>query len=108
MRTIAGVARIISSGDVSFTADSTGALHISKYFGSTFDGNLTVTRNMAGITEVFVAGQNQAITGDFNYINKHGGHSSMGTCGGVTLVGGKVNVDYESHVDDATMGFSRL
>lgn len=108
MRTIAGVARIISSGDVSFTADSTGALHISKYFGSTFDGNLTVTRNMAGITEFFLAGQNQAITGDFNYINKHGGHSSMGTFGGVTLIGGKVNVDYESHVEYAPFGFSRI
>src|SRR5690606_32967923 len=95
-------------GDVSFTADSTGAMYISQNFGSIFDGNLTVTRNMAGITEFFLAGQNQAITGDFNYINKHGGHSSMGTFGGLTLIGGKVNVDYESHVEYAPFGFSRI
>ena len=80
------------NGNAAFTANGPGALYLSYYFKSVFNGNLTVARTHAGITDIFIADGANSVGGDFSYANPEGGPTRIGVGSGGTTIGGKVNI----------------
>ena len=78
------------NGNTSFTATNSGLLQVSYGSASTFNGNLTVTRTLAGTTSLFNSGA--VITGNFSFTNNTSGASTFGNTGFATNIGGTVNI----------------
>ncbi len=66
----------IYNGNTIFDINGTGEFNSSFNQKSSFSGNLTVNRTIAGITNLFINGFN-FITGNFNYTNTVGGNTSI-------------------------------
>jgi hypothetical protein len=64
------------NGTTQFIATSTGTLNISAVSKSNFNGNLSISREAAGITTAFGGGAD--ITGDFLFVNTTGGATTLG------------------------------
>ena len=98
------------NGNTVFMATG-GVLNISGWSKSTFNGNLTVERTVAGPTNVFTGGGagSVMVTGDFNYRNHAGGETQIGsTVGGKNVVEGKVNIDAEAATGNPAFMLRRL
>ncbi|MEP6711904.1 MAG: T9SS type A sorting domain-containing protein, partial [Ferruginibacter sp.] len=78
------------NGNTSFTANNSGALIVSSGSASTFNGNLTVSRTVAGATSLFSSGA--VITVNFSYTNNTSGASTLGNLAFATTIAGTVNI----------------
>ncbi len=90
------------TGNVSFICASTGALYISQGDTSKYDGNLTINRTAAGLTQAFNSGG--VIGGNFSFTNNTAGNALFGNLSQRTSVGGTVNIS----VNDVTPGNFQL
>ena len=95
------------NGNTSFTATNSGDLDVSNGSASNFNGNLTVSRTVAGNTQFFNAGA--VITGNFSYINNTSGTSTFGntTASIATTIGGTVNIA-ASYTSNSAFAIFRL
>ncbi len=78
------------NGNASFNINGAVPVYISYAIPSQYNGNLTVTRTVAGSTSLFSAGGN--ITGNYTFTNNVGSSTSMGVTGTKTNIGGTVNI----------------
>ncbi|MEJ7589758.1 MAG: hypothetical protein WKI04_19575, partial [Ferruginibacter sp.] len=78
------------TGNTTFNYAGTGNLYLSQADTSLYDGNLTVSRTAAGITDAFNGGA--VIGGNFSFTNNTAGNSLFGTISRRTSIGGTVNI----------------
>ncbi|MCP9766854.1 hypothetical protein EGI22_02970 [Lacihabitans sp. LS3-19] len=78
------------SGNVSYTANGSGALDIGNGSKSTYGGNVNITRTAAGTSTIFGAGA--TITGNFLFTNPTSGSTVLGNLSNKTDIGGKVDI----------------
>ena len=79
----------IYKGDAVFTANGGGLLHIGYTHSATFEAGLSVTRTVAGVTNILTSGG--SVGGNFSYTNEAGGATTIGVNSGVP-VAGTVNI----------------
>ena len=89
------------SGNLKITMAGSGTLNFSSGYRSVVNGNLVIERPAdatGGATNIFTSGAaaSTGVTGDFTYINKIGGTTTIGGSSGKTVVAGKVNMDVET------------
>lgn len=90
------------NGNVKITMAGSGALNFSTGYRSVVNGNLTIERPAtaaSGTANVFTSGAvaSTGVTGDFTYINKIDGATTIGGgLSGKTVIAGKVNIDVET------------
>jgi hypothetical protein len=78
-------------GSTSFIATGSGTLNISAVSKSVFDGDLSISRDAAGITTAFGGGAD--ITGDFLFVNNTGGATTLGNKNiRNTNIGGRIDI----------------
>ncbi len=87
----------VYKGNAVFTTGSTATLYIGYSRSVAFEANLSVTRTVSGITDIFTNGG--SIGGDFSYTNEAGGSTTIGKSGDVVPVAGKIDI-----VTDALTG----
>ena len=89
----------IFNGNVIFNANGNGAVYISHDAKSTFNGNLTINRTVAGVTQAFNFGA--IITGNLSYAkNNFSGASLFGHLSRKTSIGGTVNMNVNQTTGD--------
>ncbi|WP_255157060.1 T9SS type A sorting domain-containing protein [Ferruginibacter sp. HRS2-29] len=91
------------NGATSFSANASGGLYLGYIAGSAFNGPLTVTRSIAGETNIFGAGDSH-VNGNFSYTNPAGGNTSIGRQDLGSYVTGTVNIN----TNNASTGLFRM
>ena len=77
-------------GNLTVNFASPGALYMSNTDTSFYDGNLTISRTVAGLTDVFNNGG--VVGGNLSYINNTAGSSLFGISNRRTSIGGTVSI----------------
>ncbi|MES2774112.1 MAG: hypothetical protein V4722_08000 [Bacteroidota bacterium] len=78
------------TGNTVFNAAGSGTFVVSHLDTSRFDGNLSFTRTVAGITYIFNNGG--IVNGNFAYTNNTAGHTYLGNVATKTAISGTVNI----------------
>ncbi len=78
------------NGNCNFNINGAMPFYLSHLSPSNFNGNLTVSRFVAGSTQFFNGGAN--ITGNFSYTNNTTGVSTLGNLAIATTIAGTVNI----------------
>ncbi len=86
------------NGDVTFNCDGSGALYISYGDKSTYNGNLTINRTVAGFTKAFNVGA--TINGNLTYTKNAAGSSEFGQGGYKTSISGTINMNVTQTIAD--------
>lgn len=82
----------IYNGATSFSANAGGGLYVGYITGSTFNGPLTITRSIAGETNIF-GGGDAHVNGNFSYTNLAGGNTYIGRQDLGSYITGTVNIN---------------
>jgi hypothetical protein len=90
----------IFTGNVTYTANNTCILNIGNTEKSTYVGNVTITRTVAGSTSLF--GKGTTIAGNFSYTNATSGSTVLGNVAYKTAIAGTVNINISN---TTTSGF---
>ncbi|HOZ51187.1 MAG TPA: hypothetical protein PLU17_04980 [Chitinophagaceae bacterium] len=86
------------NGNVTFNANGIGSLYVSHDAKSTYNGNLTVNRTVAGYTRLFNFGAD--ISGNFSYTKNANGGSDLGFISRKTAIGGTINLNVTQSLGD--------
>ncbi len=81
----------VFNGNTVFNLNGTGSLYLSHIDTSTFNGNLTINRTVAGYTRLFNSGA--IINGNFNFNNTASGDNDLGAVANKTAISGTVNMN---------------
>ncbi|MBK8683837.1 MAG: hypothetical protein IPN26_02005 [Bacteroidetes bacterium] len=79
------------NGNTVINMQGVAPLYLSHGSKSTYNGNLTVNRTVAGYTRVFLAGA--TINGNFTYNNTASGDNDLGNITNLTSISGTVNMN---------------
>lgn len=81
----------VFNGTTTYNINSGASLSLSHSNSTTYNGPLTINRNVAGYTKVFGSGAN--VSGNFSYTNLTSGDNDIGTTSFSTLIGGTLNLN---------------
>jgi hypothetical protein len=81
----------IYNGNTIYTLNGSANLYLHQGDKSTYNGNLTISRNAAGYTRVFNAGA--IINGNFSYTNNTSGDIDFGSVANATAISGTLNMN---------------
>jgi hypothetical protein len=81
----------VFNGNTTFNLNSTGTLYACHSVASTFNGNLTINRTVAGYVRLFNAGA--TINGNFTFNNNASGDNDLGALANKTAISGTINMN---------------